>query len=600
MENKYFILMAVLYVLPYIYYVSVSHGLGHKAEYLQLRRFLPCAILAVLPIGLANIPLTAPLFLTSFITGIAWIVTYPLFYFLTYRKNSSDFGFHLDVVFGLYIISWLTGLKILIINFNLLPLLTLPIISTIEFLIFMIPFAQCIYYYLYHSCVTEDGMMMIQETNYNEIIEFFKQFSIIFNVIIFTLLFSLYYIFISTNLSYHSINLSLTSAGLILSSTLFLTYYLWKTGKKAKEQGVFVRTGIIELYLDVKTYLKTTMLYRNNMQERIKDLTVTPNKPIFKKPSTFIMVIGESESRDYMSAFTDYPVETTPWLSKQKGSKNFILFPNAYSCEANTVRSLERALTEFNQYNDKQFYTSCSIIDIAHKAGYTTHWYSNQGHLGSADTPVTLVANTAGISKWTKQNLNQVQYDEALLEYLDEVDPTKNNFVVIHLKGNHFNFINRYPQTFAKFSKPGKYDLIPNYIDSIRYTDYILQKIWEYGTQKLNLQAMLYFSDHATIPDKRRAPHFGGFATVRVPMFTYFSDEYILKYPLTYQTLRNNEKQYFTNDLAYNLMCGIFNIKSNHYDETESLSSPLYKFTRETLKTNLGKMNIIDDTTDLK
>lgn len=596
MDNKYFILMLALYILPYLFYVSVSHGLGHKAEYLQLRRFIPCAILAVLPVALANVPLTSPMFLTSFITGIAWIITYPFLYFITYRKNSSDFGFHLDTVFGLYVIGWLMSLKILVINFTILPYIILPIISTIEFLILLIPIAQWIYYYLYHSCISEDGMSMIQDTHYNEIIEFFKQFSVLFNIIIFSLVFFVYGIIVFLNLKFDYINLTLTQLIPILVTTLFLTYYLWKNGEKAKQQGVFVRTGIIELYLDVKTYLKTSLLYQTNMQERIKDLTVTPSQPQFSKPSTIIMVIGESESRDYMSAFTDYPVETTPWLSAKKADKHFILYPNAYSCEANTVRSLERALTEFNQYNNKQFYTSCSVIDIAHKAGYTTHWYSNQGHLGSADTPVTLVANTSGTAKWTKQNLNQVQYDEALLDYLDEVDPTKNNFVVIHLKGNHFNFINRYPQSFAKFSEPGKYDLIPNYIDSIRYTDYILQKIWEYGTQKLNLQAMLYFSDHATIPDKRRAPDFGGFATVRIPMFTYFSDEYITKFPKTVNTLRQNENQYFTNDLAYDLMCGIFNIKSNHFDESNCFASPLYKFTRETLKTNLGKIAIKDDT----
>lgn len=595
MDNKYFILMLALYILPYLFYVSVSHGLGHKAEYLQLRRFIPCAILAVLPVALANVPLTSPMFLTSFITGIAWIVTYPFLYFITYRKNSSDFGFHLDTVFGLYVIGWLMSLKILVINFKILPYTTLPIISTIEFLILLIPIAQWVYYYLYHSCISEDGMSMIQDTHYNEIIEFFKQFSLLFNITIFSFIFFIYGIIIFLNFQFNYINLTLTQLIPILVTTLFLTYYLWKNGEKAKQQGVFVRTGIIELYLDVKTYLKTSLLYQTNMQERIKDLTVTPSQPQFSKPSTIIMVIGESESRDYMSAFTDYPVETTPWLSAKKTDKHFILYPNAYSCEANTVRSLERALTEFNQYNNKQFYTSCSVIDIAHKAGYTTHWYSNQGHLGSADTPVTLVANTSGTAKWTKQNLNQVQYDEALLDYLDEVDPTKNNFVVIHLKGNHFNFINRYPQSFAKFSEPGKYDLIPNYIDSIRYTDYILQKIWEYGTQKLNLQAMLYFSDHATIPDKRRAPDFGGFATVRIPMFTYFSDEYITKFPETVNTLRQNENKYFTNDLAYDLMCGIFNIKSNHFDESNCFASPLYKFTRETLKTNLGKIDIKDD-----
>lgn len=168
-------------------------------------------------------------------------------------------------------------------------------------------------------------------------------------------------------------------------------------------------------------------------------------------------------------------------VKKQENDDNFILFPHAYSTIPHTVSALERALTEFNQYNDKQFYTSCSIIDIAHKAGYNTYWYSNQGHLGCADTPVTLVANTSNVAKWTKQNLNQLQFDESLLEYLPEIDPSTNNFVVIHLKGNHFNYINRYPQSFAKFSKPDKYDLIPNYLDSVAYTDYILQQITEYA-----------------------------------------------------------------------------------------------------------------------
>lgn len=591
--NKYFILMLSLYLLPYFFYRSVSHGLGHKAEYLQMRRFLPCAILAVLPIYLANIPLTSPLFFTSFIIGLSWIITYPLFYFFTYRKNSSDFGFHLDIVFGLYIISWLTALKILIISFNLS--MFMPFISIIEFFIVLIPLIQWIYYYLYRSCVNEDGMIMLQETDYNEIIEFFKQFPLIFNIFIFLSLILLFSIFIIANSSFYQINLSLFNSLVIFAVTIFLTYYLWKNGKSEKKQGVFVRTGIVQLFLDVKKYIKTTLLYKDNMQKRIKDLIVTPNKPQFSKPSTIIMIIGESESRDYMSAFTDYPVETTPWLSSKKNNHNFILYPNAYSCVTNTVRALERALTEFNQYNDKQFYTSCSIIDVAHKAGYTTYWYSNQGHLGSADTPVTLIANTCNTAKWTKQNFNQVQYDESLLEYLNEVDPKKNNFIVIHLMGNHFNFINRYPQDFAFFSKPNKYDLIPNYIDSIRYTDYVLQKIWEYGKDKLNLQAMLYFSDHATIPDKRRSPNFDGFASVRIPMFSYFSNEYIDKFPDTYAALRNNEAKYFTNDLVYELMCGIFNITSNHYDETNSLASEKYKYTRDMLKTNIGKTWIKDD-----
>lgn len=595
MDNKYFILMLALYILPYLFYVSVSHGLGHKAEYLQLRRFIPCAILAVLPVALANVPLTSPMFLTSFITGIAWIITYPFLYFITYRKNSSDFGFHLDTVFGLYVIGWIMSLKILVINFNLLPFVFLPVIATIEFFIFLIPVAQWIYYYLYGSCINENGITLIQETYINETIEFIKSFPFLFNLSVVMLSIAAYAIFIHANLIFSPINLNIIYIGIIFAIAAFLTYYLWKNGATAKKQGVFVRTGIIELYLDVKKYLKSIHLYKENLNERVKNLEVTQNGEPFDKPSTIIMVIGESESRDYMSAFTDYPVETTPWLSAKKTDKHFILFPHAYSCIASTASCLSNALTEINQYNTKEFYSSCSVIDIAHKAGYTTYWYSNQGNLGDSSTAVTIIANTCETSKWTKQNLNLVQYDEALLKYLDEIDPTKNNFVVFHLIGNHFNFINRYPQNFAKFSEPEKYDLIPNYIDSIRYTDYILQKIWKYGKQKLNLQAMLYFSDHAVIPDKRRSPNFDGFGTVRIPMFTYFSDEYIEKHTNIFTALSDNQNKHFTNDLIYELVCGIFDVKSNHYDETNSLASSKYKYTRDMLKTDLGRMWIKDD-----
>lgn len=307
------------------------------------------------------------------------------------------------------------------------------------------------------------------------------------------------------------------------------------------------------------------------------------------------MVIGESESRDYMSAFCNYPHNTTPWLNAKKLERNYLLFPKAYSSRGQTVPSLERAFTEVNQYNDKKFYESCSFVDIARKAGFKISWFSNQSHIGAADTAVTLVANTADTAEWTKLHLNQVQYDESLLGYLKQIDANENNFIVFHLKGSHFNFINRYPQEFAKFSKPDTYDLIPNYIDSIAYTDYVLQQIQEYAAKHLNLQAMVYFSDHATMPDKRRSPNFGGFATVRIPLFTYFSDEYIESHPQVYSALKSNQDKYWTNDLAYELICGILDIKSNHYDEANSLASTQYKYTRDMLLTDLGKLHIIDD-----
>lgn len=591
MYNSYILLAIIFYVLSYGYYLKISHGLGNKATYLQMRRFVPCAILAVLPAAVTQLPLSSPLFVIPTIICWLWILTYPTLYYISNHKVSSDFEFHFEAVFGLYIISWISALGILI---QQIPGLALPaavIITVLEVILMLVPLAQLGYFFLYKACINENGMQMLQETHYNEIIEYFKSLPLACNL--FSTLGVVLMMGVCGWANYGALTqtqpLSLYSVAILAAIVAFLTCYLWK-----KKHGVFIRTAIVEFYLDVKTYLETNKLYKSNMRERVKNLTVQPLAEKFAKPSTILLVIGESASRDYMQAFnTHYPHNTTPWLNTLKETPNCIIFPNAYSSCANTVVAVSNALTEINQYNDKKFYEACSIIDVVRAlGGYSVHWYSNQGHLGCADTPVTLIADTADVAKWTKQKLNTVQYDESLLDFLDEVDPQSNNFVVIHLKGSHFNFLNRYPEAFTKFGTPGKYELELNYANTIAYTDYVLSKIFAYAQEKLNLQAMVYFSDHAVVPDRRRSPNFEGFGCMRIPLVTYFSDEYIAKNKNVVETLREHQNLYWTNDLAYELLCSVFNVQSNKFDETNSLASPKFKYRREDLLTNVGRTHI--------
>lgn len=587
--TPYIITGICLYLFSYIYYLKISHGLGNKATYLQMRRFVPCAILALLPAALASLPLSSPLFVIPAIIAVLWILTYPTLYFISNHKVSSDFEFHFEAVMALYFIAWISSLGILAQQVSWLAIPATIFITLAELIMLAIPITQLIYYGLYKACINENGMEMIQETHYNEIIEYIKSMPLMLNITAFfgSICITLIVLFFNYQELIIFQSTPIINLAVIAVAAIFLSTYLWK-----KKHGVFIRTAIVEFYLDVKEYLATNLQYTKNMQERISKLQVTTLDKS-TKPHTILLIIGESESRDYMKAFNkDYPLETTPWLSEMEQSKNFILFPNAFSIGANTVLAVSNALTEINQYNDKKFYESCSIIDIAHAAGYKVHWYSNQGHLGSADTPVTLIANTADVAKWTKQELNQIQYDESLLDYLGELDTTKNNFLVVHLKGSHFNFLNRYPESFTKFGTAGKYELELNYANSIAYTDSVLEQIFNYAKDNLNLQAMVYFSDHATVPDKRRSPNFEGLASVRIPLFTYFADEYIAEHKMTYATLKQHENYYWTNDLAYELLCSILSIKSNCFDEENSLASEKFRFKREDLRTNNRKEKI--------
>jgi len=310
---------------------------------------------------------------------------------------------------------------------------------------------------------------------------------------------------------------------------------------------------------------------------------------------TIIVVIGESANRLHMSAFSNYKRETTPWLSAQKENKDFFLFPNAYSTWTQTVPTLEMALTEKNQYNDKNFSDTYSFIDIAKKIGFKTWWYSNQGYIGNDDTPISLVASTADKHRWVVQDYLSVQHDEVLLNYLQRVSPEQNNLVVLHLKGSHSNFHNRYPDNFAKWQSVGEQKVIDEYDNSILYTDFVLEKIYTYAKMNLNLQAMLYFSDHGLEVKKKRMPGFIGFENLRIPFFVYLSEAYQKSFPETVKALASHKQSYFTNDLFYDLICGILQIKSKHYNPYFDISSFLYKYDKSNLRTNLGKTFLEED-----
>ena len=586
-------ILFLLIVSLSIYY-RCNKGMARNARGQQTRRFIFGIIASCIPILIARdlVP-TASLVLAGFIS-IFWMLTYPLLYHMTNRKSSPDYENYMDIAMGIYSFGWLSSLILLCHAFPTIHTVGSILVSLIEFALFMIAFSQWIYYLMYRVCVDTNGMKIIQETHYNEIIEFSRSYStwniIGIAILITAMLSSCIYLNVNSVADYP---VSVWQKAIWVATTIFFSIYIWK-----KNHGVFSRTGIVKLWMDIKEYSQHNSNYLTELENRLKSLEVKQKGGTYQKPSTIMMVIGESASRDYMSVITpDMEHDTTPWMRQMaEDTEHCVTFKNTYSCAMHTVQALEKALTEYNQYDDsKQFSTACSIVDIAHKLGWRVHWYSNQGHLGAADTPITIVAETSDVAKWTKQELGKIQYDQSLVDFLPEVNPEVNNLLVLHLKGSHFNFLNRYPADKTVWGEPNVQNNVLNFENSIRYTDGILQQFYEYGRKHLNLQAMVYFSDHATIPDRKRSPSFNGFGDTRIPLFVWVSDEYLSLHQHRFDALKANKDKYWTNDLFYELMCGVIDIESNHFDEINSLASTSYRYTREMLTTFDGKAHISDD-----
>ena len=595
------IAVPVLWLGAFAMYMGWNKGVARQGRGQQFRRYLLGALCAMIPAAVTSLNLLQPAVGMALLVAVAWMVTYPLLYHLTNKEAATEYDNQIDIAVGIYLFGWLTGILAVVPSAE-------KVIWIVELLLFAVPLTQWVYYFVCKGCLDVNGMKMLQETHYNEIIEFLRSYhplkvaGVAFAVIV------LCGVFVTVNVvfGFDSIGNGLLygddggfNAGLYgwiataiaAGMTVFMTVYLFK-----QHHGLMVRTGVFNLYNVVKDYVRSNSSYAADTEQRLSRLSVTPLGEPYGKPSTVVMVIGESASRDYMSAFSETDKDTTPWMKAMTADEQHcVAFPNAYSCDIQTVPSLERALTEYNQYDGGQFHTSCSIVDIAHKMGWRVHWYSNQGHLGAADTPTTLVADTADVAKWTHQELNKIQYDENLIGFLDEIDSNQNNLVVLHLKGSHFNFENRFPAKERLWGKAGDDDDITNYENSIRYTDGVLSRFFDYCRSRLNMQAMVYFSDHGCVPDRHRLPNFGGFGDTRIPLWIWMSDEYAEKHPKRATSLKANRDAYWTNDLAYELMCGVMDIESDNFRECNSLASATYKHTRNTLTTMSGQVKIAED-----
>ena len=590
---KYLLLFLITYAVFYGTYLFCSVGLPDKTIYLQLRRYIPCALAVTLSIYFwrrAALPLLK-LWPYALVTA-AWMWVYPVTYWLTFHKNTNFIDNPFDISFAAYLFAAAVCLRLLLASQchnKVQQGSDTFLLSLLHTLLILLPLTQLVYYFFYQSPVTESACMALLQTNPNEAREFLLQnlgltglTSVGLGVIVLLLLF----------LQGHKLALPLAPlSGKILAASLVI---MVATGFYAYK--IFYETGAMWALHNAREYFATSQKFNEYHAGIVKDLTVTPAQPKFTQPGTIIMVIGESASRDFVSAYNYQTHATTPWLKAMAAQKNGFLFQHAYSSWGQTVPALEKALTERNQYNGKEFNKSVTILDIAKKAGYTTYWFSNQGTISNADTPITLVAKTADHSAWIEDglaNTDAKKYDGDLLPYLQKVDPAKNNFVVLHLMGSHDNYINRYPPDFTRWGKPNVYEPLLDYDNSIAYTDHVLEEIYKYGKENLHLQALVYFSDHGVDPTKRRLPDAYDFRSLRIPFYIYLSDEYLQLYPQTATALRSHVNSWFTNDLMYETMCGILGITSNHYDVTASIANQAYKYTRDTLTAAQRKGNDI-------
>lgn len=339
-------------------------------------------------------------------------------------------------------------------------------------------------------------------------------------------------------------------------------------------------------------------LYKQQKGVRLQKLsTLTSlklNPDVDKDGNLFVLVIGESQSASHIQAY-GYQKATTPKLVERLKEPNHLLFNNVFSSWPQTVQALSYALTNANQYNQVEVSDAYSLIEIARAVGFDTYWLSNQRKYGMYETPITVISSTANHEIWTNGSakMEGVFFDEELVNRLPKVDPNKNTLIIIHLMGSHQKYEKRVPKEFRQFT--GADEVVASYDNSILYTDYVVDEIYNKAKKNPAFKALVYFSDHG------EEPHVVGghdpvnvtYQMLKVPLFVYLSDSYRKNHLNLFESLKSHEHKYFSNDLIFDLMVSLMRIEGvPNFEESLNLSSKKYRLDKASTLTMYGKKHI--------
>ena len=310
------------------------------------------------------------------------------------------------------------------------------------------------------------------------------------------------------------------------------------------------------------------------------------SRPADKK-EVYVLVIGETSRADDWQLF-GYGRHTNPLLSKRDG---LIAYPKTLSESNTTHKSVPLMLSWVSAENfADSIYTTKSLISAFNEAGFATAYLSNQGRNHSF---IDSFAREAQKTVFLTDN-GHSHHDEELLPLLhDFIEQSTNSkiMVILHTYGSHFNYKDRYPSSFSVFLPDktadaevfNRNELINAYDNSIRFTDYVLNRVIDMLENRQCLSGMIYLSDHGEdiFDDKRnRFLHASPVPTywqIHVPLIIWMSPQFKEAYPMLYANANNNSgKNVSSSRSVFDTMMQLGGIITPYADKTKSLIDSAY------------------------
>lgn len=431
---------------------------------------------------------------------------------------------------------------------------------------------ESVYFSIFKANISASSVFIILETNFAEATEF-VDFYLNPSLILIGLFFIVIAVFYAVKPVYFEIKSVFRYQKLIFVLGVVLPIMVMNVRDYMQFNFIYLSVKSVREYIAEHKQMK-----RFNIDQPTTDIKgFVQEKEIDE--ATFVMIIGESTTRNRMSLY-GYEKETTPYLDGIQS--DIYRFDDVITSHAYTIGALKDALTLHSLESIDDF----SIVQLMNEAGYKTFWLSNQRPIGEYESLVTKIAMASDVytPKNTALDGSITPYDAVLIPEFEKAlkDPAKKKFIVLHPLGTHMQYSDRYPSSFEHFKAEesnSKFDhelarhRSSSYDNAVLYHDFFIQSIHEKLTQLQEASFMLYFSDHGdevyeTIDfaghlDDQPTPDM-----YEIPFFLWTNQAYQNYNPMENHTERSAVLRDFVHSLS-----DLIQVEFDDYDPKRSLFS---------------------------
>lgn len=318
-----------------------------------------------------------------------------------------------------------------------------------------------------------------------------------------------------------------------------------------------------------------------------------------------VLVIGESFNKHHTPLYEKDYLPTTPLLMQQREKGNLVVYTDAVAPFNFTSNAFKYMFSTWDEESGDEWTGHTLFPAVFKKAGYCVDFYTNQFAMAQTDMwdfAGGTIFNHHGLSElqFTYRNPDIFDYDGELLHELPPTDsltahPT---LLIVHLRGQHVKYDNRYPQAYAKFTpndektpfggQMGR-EIAAHYDNATLYNDAVVNTVFEMlkNTDGIGI----YLSDHGEeVYDWRDKYERTNERTItpeiaryqyEIPLMFYMSDSFKEHHPDVAEAVKTSaDRPFISSDLCH-LLFYLGGISIPDYQEKRNILSPQYDKTRK-------------------